>query len=516
MKKTVINSPMKTKSKPIAAAIGLAMGALVSTGAQAVNMSTDSLGEVILFPYYTVNNGYNTNINITNTSENTVVFKIRFREAENSRDARDFNVILSPYDVWTATITASGDAADAPARLITADQSCTAGELLKLTSDSADKRRYIDFTNYDYIGSNKDGGRQGLDRTREGYIEVIQMGHIKPRNPGAPSPQLDFTDAANVGDNAKHKSNGVPKNCDAVRQAFAEANVSATDDEWLEPINVLKASANLINTANGKAITMEPTVLANFYNPAGSGVDGAGPAGQNLITYPESQQPGLADVSPAVAVLNYDNATSGIATSFATEVNAVSALISRNTVANQYSVNPATGAQTDWVITFPTKYYYVDERQGGVGNSSVAPFEQSTTFQNGRGCAGVTVGFRFFDREEDEKIAISTVGFSPAPPEADPDQVCNESQVLTFANSNLLGSAEPANVPVDDAGFTKGWMSLVFPSAGALTSEDNYTFTGYPVIGFSATTLENGTNNAAILNYGFSAQHGYTRNIARN
>ena len=35
--------------------------------------------------------------------------KIRWREAFNSREVRDFNVILSPYDVWTGVVTSTPD-----------------------------------------------------------------------------------------------------------------------------------------------------------------------------------------------------------------------------------------------------------------------------------------------------------------------------------------------------------------------------------------------------------------------
>src|SRR5690606_18822265 len=99
---------------------------------------------------------------------------------------------------------------------------------------------------------------------------------------------------------------------------------------------------------------------------------------------------------------------------FAVPVNAVTAVLSRATIANQYSVNPANNAATDWVVTFPTKYYYVDEREAAVAvDTPVAPFDQGTTFQQGNGCAEVEVGFRFFDREEDERVDVSSVGFSP-------------------------------------------------------------------------------------------------------
>ncbi len=511
--KKMVNQKSAFKSKPVAAAIGLAMGALVATNAQAVNVSSDGLGDVLLFPYYTVNNGYDTNINITNTSDNTVVFKIRFRESQNSRDARDFNVILSPYDVWNASITQSPD--QDTARLVTADTTCTAG---LLPIDLGNGRRAVDFTNYDYITSANtssgpnDQGPTGMDRAKEGHIEIIQMGVQLPTNPGAASPDLVFAPGS-VGENAQHV-NGVPRDCNAVRNAFSAGNLAATQAAFDEPLNVLKGSATLLKADEGKAISVEPTVLANFYNPDLTGIDGADIGNfNNLIVSPEDQNPSLNQVSPANAVvLSDDGSNAVVGTGFTAPVDAVSAVLSRASVVNQYSVNPANNAATDWVVTFPTKYFYVDEREAGVNPGvALAPFDAGTTFQEGNGCASVEVAFRFFDREEDEQISVSNVGFSPAPPGVGANEICYETQVLTFDQSNLLGSPLSANVPVGSAGFTKGWMDLVFTQAGDLVG--GATFTGLPVIGFSATTLENGTAGDFMLNYGFSAQHGYTRNI---
>lgn len=506
--------------KPVVAAIA-ASAALMAPHAQAVNVSQNGLGEVLLFPYYTVNNGFDTNISITNTSENAVVFKIRFREAHNSRDARDFNVVLSPYDVWNATITESPDGT--VARLVTGDTSCTAGELAPLNDGTG--RRYVDFTNFDYItqtgvGPN-DGGPTDLSRTKEGYIEVIQMGHQQPTNPGAASPDLTFA-AASVGHNSKHVD-GVPRDCNAVRNAFSTGNIAATAAAFYEPINVLKGTASLVKATEGKAISYDPTVLANFYNPGAGNVDGAGALNQNLVVIPESTLPGLHQAVPPVAEV-IDNAVGAtVIDDFVVPVNAVSAVLSRTAVVNQFSVNPVNNAKTDWVVTFPTKYYYVDSREptapasavGDARTAAAAPFDDASTFQSiPVGCSDVQVGFRFFDREEDERVSVSGVGFSPAPPGVPADTICYESQVITFANSSVFGSPLQANVAVDAAGYNSGWMRLNFTNAGDLTGNTaGAVFTGLPVIGFAATTLENGMNASAVLNYGMGWSHGYVTDI---
>lgn len=503
------------KQKLLSTAIVAALAGGIATQAGAVNLASDGVGDAMVFPYYTVNNGYDTNVNITNTSENSVVIKIRFREAYNSRDARDFNIVLSPYDVWTGTVTLSPDGEKA--RIVTGDKSCTAGQLLSL----GDGRRYIDFTNFDYIDGNgigpNDGGPTSLARTKEGYIEVFALGHQKPTNPGAASPDLTFP-VDSVAHNAQHVD-GVPRDCAAVRNAFTTANLVATTAAHLEPINVIKGTASLLKSDQGKAATYEATVFSNFYNPAI--VDDAGALGENLITAPDSNLPGFNDVLPPVADIIDNTVGTAVTDLFTYPVNAVSAVIARQSVANQYSVNPANNGQTDWIVTFPTKYFYVDEREAAVGASTpVAPFAGAgtifETFQdiNTPACSPVKVSYRFFDREENEATQESTVGFSPAPPGVPEESICYEANVITFNSSNVFGSPLSSNVDVEAEAFRSGWMNMVFPEAGDIVGDGGVIFTGLPVVGFSMTTLENGTTADSVLNYGLSFPHSYTRTIA--
>ena len=76
------------KMKPLTAAIIAANGSLgVSGAANAVHLNPDGLRQVRLYPYYT-----------------TKEVKVRFLEGKNSREVIDFNLFLSPQDVWTGAI----------------------------------------------------------------------------------------------------------------------------------------------------------------------------------------------------------------------------------------------------------------------------------------------------------------------------------------------------------------------------------------------------------------------------
>src|SRR5690606_38794306 len=112
---------MKKNSLSTAVVAGIAGIAGLSGMANAVNINPDGLGQVLLYPYYTVNGGNSTLISIVNTTDQAKAVKVRFLEALNSAEVLDFNLYLSPFDVWTAAVTRTEDGAS----LFTGDTSCT-------------------------------------------------------------------------------------------------------------------------------------------------------------------------------------------------------------------------------------------------------------------------------------------------------------------------------------------------------------------------------------------------------
>ena len=97
---------MNRKNLTAAVLAGLAGAAGIVGTAQAVNVNPDGLGEVLLYPYYTTNGGNMTLLSVVNTSDEAKAVKVRFLEGQNSREVLDFNLYMSKYDVWTASINA--------------------------------------------------------------------------------------------------------------------------------------------------------------------------------------------------------------------------------------------------------------------------------------------------------------------------------------------------------------------------------------------------------------------------
>jgi hypothetical protein len=498
---------VKAKKTALSLAMAAVMGGAVSS-AQAVNLATDGLGDVLLFPYYTARSDssgvpWNTLIHLVNTSSiATLAVKVRFQEAQNTRDVLDFIVVLSPNDVWTGytTQTASGP------RFISAPSETTCTSPI-MPSDG------FQFSSFGYGGGS-------LDRATEGHITVIEMGHA-----------LNGTaiDAA-----AK------AKNCTAVDQAFLQANINATSNQFGEPINALKGQYSLIRIDAGLALGGVPVTLANFFTPGldytNNVVDGAtgaaagGVAGNfgvtNLIAaqeYPYFLVPTLNDANPLVSLVQDSTQIAAQRTLIDTwtrPVDAVSAVLMRSNVINEWTINPALGAESYWIVSFPTKFHYVDANaqpttteitQIGVGNPAYvggpAPF--STTWSDvNRSCD--TVVYNIWDRSEGG-VRSSGTSISPAPP-IPPSSLCNEVNVLSFSpTANLLGSAVAQSVDVTALVSQEpyGWLNLALPN-GQLSGSTN-TYNGLPVTGFTFWSRDFGGDRSR--NYGHAVDHAYLRNI---
>ena len=461
------------KRKALSCAILGGLGAVAGT-AHAVYEDPNGLGQALIYPYYTVQsvngNSYNTYMSVVNTTSRAKAVKVRFREGKNSKEVLDFNLYLSPNDVWTAAIIPSDATATSGGRLITADKSCTAPPIPSGGQP---------FANFSYVGSLSDGAGTGLDRTREGYFEVIEMANL----------------TGSVATAVTHVS-GVPANCNAVQPpTFTAANNSAF---LLPPNGGLAGTYTLINVQNGADMGGNPTVLANFST-------------NTIFTDVGNEQTNLASAQPAVAVtvVNQPTGTTVYSGAYNNGRDAVSATMMHNSVINEYVLDAATKSATDWVLTFPTKGFYVSAGTG----AAIAPF---TNNFNGTAGSCEPITFQYFNREE-AGAAAQSGQFSPIPP-GQTVSLCWEAQVLSILNvassattSGVLGSVNSLSVTVDPS-FQNGWAQLNFSgtgpttglssaaagvtvtnvATGVATAGQTANFKGLPVIGFMARTLNNG------------------------
>ncbi len=496
--------------RKLTAAMAVAFGASVaSLPAQAVNFSDNGLGEVGLASYYTATNMFDTVISITNTSDVYVVaVKLRFREADNTRDARDFNIFLSPNDVWTGIVT-MGDDGETPV-IRTWDNTCTAPALPAGPNGS----RQISFTNSDYIDESNDqngradGGSTSISRTQDGHFEVIVMGVDQPLS-------------GRLSAGAVHDSNGVPADCNQIINDYKSpptgTNGSTLASQFSEPLNVIKVAANLIRVDAGVAGGIPVDMLANFYNPGCGAIplgqeDLNNPCPDNIMADPATSTPNLTNAFPASS-LQITGAGAIEDFFWPGTADAVSSLFMATTVINEYAIGGGSNAATDWVITFPTKQFYVDTEN--IATGQVAPMPFAEFFQDGsNGQSCVQVAFGYYNREEGKQVVDDGIDFSPRPPGTPGSAICQETQILAFdQNNSVLGGNNLYGVPLAQ-GFTSGWMRLSFTSPSAILQGANFSYYGLPVTGFGIKSLENGVSSSnGVLNYGIVQAHAYDRMI---
>jgi hypothetical protein len=479
--KSTMNT-FKQKSLYVALAGVSALG--VTGAAQAVSVNPDGLGQALIYPYYTVRDKvagapFTSLLSVVNSTASAKAVKVRFLEGKNSREVLDFNLYLSKHDVWVAAViqTASG------AGIYTPDKSCTNPTV------SSDPANPTAFVNYAYTGTAADGADTSLDRTREGYVEIIEMGNILGGS---------TTEAA-----VTHVS-GVPVTC-VVPSASAHT-VAGTGG--------LFGGMTLINVLAGEDFAVDATALEGFstlplWAPAGS-VD-----------------PTLSFVNPKTSVVTAGTNTYVTDWTGLGAVDPVSAVMMHNNVYNEFVLETVTKSRTDWVMTMPTKRFYI---ANGSGNNAGRLFQRNFNGNSGS-CDDVVV--TVYDREE---RGVSTPGtFSPPPP-TQTDSICWEANVLTFNSNGVFGSKNVANIPTT---FSAGWLGINFlgtsvpagkhqliggastvfnTAAGTTSALTSTTFNGLPVIGFAAITFENGTlkdpaGNLVQSQYGGAFTHKQTRSI---
>ena len=542
------------KKKSLHAAVLAGLGALGAAGtANAVHINPEGLGQVVIFPYYTVRNGNVTAISIVNTNNETKIVKVRFLEGKNSREVLDFNLFLSPSDVWTGVVipTAAG------ARLETGDNSCVTpsdlfGNATGVIRTDALGLPLNDFKNYQYTGALVDNALLGsLDRTREGYMEVIEMGVV-----------IDPVMTGFI----KHSAAGVPANCaaldayDALSTAAAPAAklpgtlVGATrSTQYLAPPSGgLFGRESIINAANGTNYAIGAmATLDSWFNPPVPTLppySASGNVNPSLSSQTGIDTNSLVFVSDQPAGFGFPASAAGVVrATWASSVQAVTSVFMRSDIYNEFLTDAATVSRTDWVVTMPTKRDLI-----GVGAGAPnRPFSNNFASATPTGACDAYL-MSIFNREEGTLTnAPGVILPSPRPPAASaPGQnLCWEANVIEFGALPLLGSTNNTRLQGAADAFAStgatttgaafatlsrrvlqgpnGWASLDFGNTGLATQAAQSitpissslngvndavprTFFGLPVIG---TSFHNYTNTGVASAYGGVLAPKYVRFI---
>lgn len=462
-----------------------ALGSLVLAGSllaaatplQAMYLSPHGKGEVLLFPYYTVNANQATLVSIVNSTARAKLLHITFREGYNSRLVLDFDIALAPHDSWTGTVFADADTGFA--QLLTRDGSCTLPAKEQWTAalpGGGYRQRFIEAA---YTGDSADGGPATLERTREGHIQVIERA------------ELDGATAAALAQS--------PPACRALQQ------LPPGSPDIDAPGGGLYGNFAVVDVAEGTLFGGAATAVDDFsqvplVNDTGSVIEWLA-AGNSRANPPE--------VDAVVAVgAGRSTLTWSTLPQSGGPANAITALLMADSVHGAMSRESGVGSDTEWILTAPTKFLHTDVPSA---LAPLAPFDSAFNSTNTAGsCSRFVVSGH--DREGRAVQFLQDPELSAIIPGAHPQHaLCYATTVVHFSDlpangrTPLLGSRLAAKVwnPMPAVETANVTLVLGVRDAGARNvlppGLRGPGLIGLPVIGLEAVRYINGNVAPGVL-----------------
>ena len=340
--------------KPFSRSLGLAAALVAATGLAPVASAQPTAvaaerGDLALVPYYTVRGEWVTGIHLVNTSDSTQVVKFRLRRATDGMNALDFNVVMSPRDVYAGFLSDDQNGAIA---WTSPDSSCTV---------PATQGNRLTMPPIYRVGA------------ESGYVEIIAMGQaeteqqpiaVAARHSAVTSTPLDcaavrsnfFADGrARVVNRAGAITVAGSRGVVANNQTHQPGVTSATNptvrsggnNRYVDSGNVLKVSYFIRDNATGIEFGDNAVHIADFLGlPSITNQEyGIGSGDLNGFDFPDLDGTGLPNGAAARSIVrNRFNLLRR------TNVLGVDSMI------NEWSANPANGVEMDWVVTLPGQY----------------------------------------------------------------------------------------------------------------------------------------------------------------
>jgi hypothetical protein len=477
-----------------AAVLGFAGSAQAVTApygstANDLRLSPNGIGHSLLVPYFTTQGTNATLINLVNTDTiNGKAVKVRFRSASNSDDIFDFQVFLSPGDVWAASV---AQGANGRSNLSTNDNSCTKPAKSNLGSGFVTTRLDSTFTD-----------AQKANATREGYVEIFNMADV------APGTAL-FTAT-------KHVNGVAPCGTGATASAWTALDTDAANWTGLVPPTTgLMGSYSIINLATAAGYGGNATAIRAVNTTIDTNVADNSAAG-NLVYWPQTAALVGAAITNftadpllrggQVAASSYDlpdmsTPYTALTTDPLVQAGNLSQSIATTSIKNEFFSDQTVAALTDWVFSMPTRRYSVAlDYATNTRVYSVLPtayFTAANTAVVNRQICVTGINYSAYDREENSPVNPTDVVISPNVPEA-PQALCGEASVLAINNAGVSGVLN-ASVAVRgiDIAYKEGWINITTPGIAG---------NGLPVLGEAYVNARAGTSN-----FGVNWGHRYSR-----
>jgi hypothetical protein len=421
-----------------------------STALLAVTVSPDERGEVLIIPYYTVNNGLNTLVTVTNDNDQAKAVKITFREGTHGQAVFAYNVYLDARDVWAFGLvplnssSIPGQSGNPHLMHLTVDQSCVP---------------FLIKSGQEFWPIEVGGDTLAVTGNREGFIEIIEMGVLD-------EPVSTWADTT---------GSGVPISCVFIQSAWAETDESGfwnpeqggdLQQHILPPAGGLTAEAFLIDVDSGRNYAYQATALTDFFAPGAS--HHTPPADDSLSLDAAGQTNSWIETETGPQSINADTGLLAVKT----------ALIRAQALAT-YDLSVVANGQSEVITTFPLQRFGSDP-----GGADCAADDSAITWQ-------------MYDREG-RLLSQSTA----------PEPLCQSVLVTTFVpagqtlpdTSFITGTERMLTVqPPAGDGEPAGHLLMNFSGAQEVTVVEqgepvSRQLLGVPVIGM---VLQNYTNAAA-------------------
>ena len=387
------------------------LGASSAAHAQPVSLSAEGIGQVLIYPYYTVRNGWTTLLSIVNNdSANGRALKLRFLEGKNGASVASVNLFLAPNDVWTAAVL-PGSGTDAPPQLVTNDTSCTYPALRPGVLETGLPNQPSLVFDTKAIAADGDAvALQTVDRLREGYFEVIEMADIPATGDRARDSlafQIKF-EAFN---------RGQPPCTD-----LSDGNLTRYTNQIAAPSGGLSGAATLLNALGGASAEYTPTTLNGFWlTPTTATLASA-------LTASTSSLPNLSSGGNTMAHYFYDGKT--YFSKFNRSIDAVSAILMSDELLGEHAYTVDSSIATTWVITAPTKRFYT---QGIAARPFAYPWDGN------KGAACTEVLLYSYDRNTTSPVGNVDCSLCPPLRPISERGICQAAAVLSFAGINAQG-----------------------------------------------------------------------------
>jgi hypothetical protein len=431
---------------------------LISTQLQAVQLRNDNRGNVLILPFFTTENNWDSLINITAGGGQSVILKLRIRDSIDGNEINSFNIYTLPDESWRVSISKD---VNNNAVLRIAEGNCT-----------------ID-NNLDYGGS----GTEFTLNANMGTIEVYAIGAQSFLS----STTTDCSEIAN-----RWKPQGIWLS-------------NPLDSLFERRAPLISAEMTLVNVEKGLAASYTATALHQFKDNLEDRI---------AHTSPLDPSPNLAEANP---VATLENGVDVIPQS-GEAIDAIAIILSpigRSSITNDVVTEDIIAASTDWVISYPLDGYknyrpftvIIDDNERHCETFNLPrvdgePFVENTLDDPNAGL------FSWGQAINNDQRGQATP-LDPPPLEKVSVLLCNSVNVISFNDKPSI--LEPADSPnltnlsdvtaSESSMLTMGFVRPLFPGADVRLTRS--------VLGFRLTTFVNGTldGGKVLANYAVIKPH---------